>query len=147
VILPDVNVLIYAHREESPEHDAYARWLTELAVGREPFGLSELVLSGVVRIVTNAKIFRTPTPTATAMRFARSLLERPQAVRLRPGSRHFEIFEELSRQTGATGKLVADAYHAALAIEHGCEWVSTDADFGRFPGLRWRHPLRPSRAP
>ena len=144
MVLPGVNVLIYAHRTESPEHQAYARWLTDLAVGREPFGLSELVLFGVVRIVTNPRIFKTPTPPATAMAFARSLLDRPRGVRLRPGPRHFEIFDDLCTRTGATGKPVADAYHAALAIEHGCEWISTDADFGRFPGLRWRHPLRPS---
>jgi len=143
VLLPDVNVLIYAHRAESPEHDAYARWLTMMATAQEPFGLSELVLSGVVRIVTNPRVFKTPTPLEIALAFTDSLLGRPNAVRLRPGRRHFEIFEDLCRQTNASGKLVADAYHAALALEHGCEWVTTDADFGRFPGLRWRHPLHP----
>ncbi|MFO8073526.1 MAG: type II toxin-antitoxin system VapC family toxin [Polyangia bacterium] len=143
MLLPDVNVLIYAHREESPEHPAYARWLASVAEGREPFGLSELVLSGFVRIVTNPRVFSTPTPLDTALAFARSLLVRPNAASLRPGARHWAIFEELCKQTGARGKLVADAYHAALAIEHGCEWISTDADFGRFPELRWSHPLRP----
>jgi toxin-antitoxin system PIN domain toxin len=143
VLLPDVNVLIYAHRAESPEHAAYARWLTALATGEEPFGLSELVLSGVVRIVTNPRVFKMPTPLETALAFVDELLRRPNAVRLRAGPRHFEIFGGLCRQTNASGKLVADAYHAALAIEHGCEWVTTDADFGRFPGLRCRHPLRP----
>jgi len=142
VLLTDVNVLIYAHRAESPEHEAYARWLTDLATGEEPFGLSELVLSSVVRIVTNPRVFKTPTPIDMALAFVDELLRRPNAVRLRPGSRHFELFERLCRQTNASGKLVADAYHAALAMEHGCEWVTTDADFGRFPGLRYRHPLR-----
>jgi toxin-antitoxin system PIN domain toxin len=143
MLAPDVNVLIYAHRAESPEHAAYARWLLELATGDEPFGLSELVLSGVLRIVTNPRVFRTPTPLETALAFSTQLLSRPNAARLRPGARHFEIFQRLCRDTRATGKLVADAYHAALALEHGCEWVTTDADFGRFPGLRWRHPLKP----
>ena len=143
MLLPDVNVLIYAHRTESPEHGSYARWLTDLATGEEPFGLSELVLSGVVRIVTNPRVFKTPTPVAMAMRFVDELLRRPNVVRIRPGERHFAIFRQLCQQSGASGKLVADAYHAALALEHGCEWISTDSDFGRFPGLRWRHPLRP----
>jgi len=143
VLVPDVNVLIYAHRAESPEHVAYARWLTDTVHSREPFALSELVLSGLLRIVTNPRVFRKPTPLETALAFVRALLARPNAVRLRCGARHFEIFEELCRQTQATGKLVADAYHAALALEHGCEWVTTDADFGRFPGLRVRHPLHP----
>jgi len=143
VLLPDVNVLIYAHRAESPEHAAYARWLTDTVNGREPFGLSELVLSSVVRIVTNPRVFKTPTPLETVLAFVRALLAQPNAVRLRCGPRHFQIFEQLCRETSASGKLVADAYHAALAIEHGCEWVTTDGDFGRFPGLRVRHPLHP----
>ena len=142
MLLTDVNVLIYAHRAESPEHEAYARWLTDLATGEEPFGLSELVLSSVVRVVTNPRVFGTPTPVETALAYVDELLRRPNAVRLRPGSRHFELFQRLCRQTNASGKLVADAYHAALALEHGCEWVTTDADFGRFPGLRCLHPLR-----
>lgn len=143
MILPDVNVLIYAHRVESVEHPAYARWLTAAATGDEPFGLSELVLSGVVRIVTNPSVFSKPTPLKTAFAFVEELRGRPNAVSLRPGARHFEIFVRLCEETRAQGKLVADAYHAALAIEHGCEWVTTDGDYGRFPGLRWRHPLRP----
>ena len=144
MLLSDVNVLIYAHRSESPEHPAYARWLTNLANGHEPFGVSELVLSSVVRIVTNPRIFKIPSPLETALAFADALLRRPNAVRLRPGPRHYEIFARLCREASATGKLVADAFLAALAIEHGCEWVSTDSDFGRFPGLRWHHPLRPA---
>lgn len=143
MLLPDVNVLIYAHRAESPEHTAYVRWLTNLATGAEPFGMSERVLAGVIRIVTNPRIFKAPTPLETALAFVSELLQRPNAVRLRPGQRHFDIFRQLCQQTGASGKLVADAHHAALALEHGCEWVTTDADFGRFPGLRVRHPLHP----
>jgi len=144
VLLPDANVLIYAHRAESVEHQAYARWLSDLATGNEPFGLSEQVLSSVVRIVTNHRIFKTPTPLVAALEFTGELLNRPNAVRMRPGPRHFDIFQQLCRQANAAGDLVADAYLAALAIEHGCEWVSTDSDFARFPGLRWRHPLRPT---
>lgn len=143
MLLADVNVLIYAHRAESPEHVAYARWLTSTVNNPEPFGLSEQVLSSLVRIVTNPRAFAEPTPLETALAFCRSLLDRPNAVRLRPGPRHFDIFVDLCRKANAPSKLVADAYLAALAIEHGCEWISTDSDFGRFPGLRWRHPLRP----
>lgn len=139
--LTDVNVLIYAHREESPEHEAYAAWLTELATGVEPFGMSEIVLSGFVRIVTNGRIFPEPTPVETALDFAARLLERPTCVPVRPGAGHWAIFDGLCRATGARGKLVADAFHAALALEHGCEWITTDGDFARFPELRWRHPL------
>lgn len=141
--LCDVNVLIYAHREDaSPEHEAYAHWLTAMATGPSAFGLSESVLSGFVRIVTNGRIFRNPTPLDRALQFCGELRSRPQATLLRPGERNWEIFQDLCRRVNARGKLVADAWHAALAMECGCTWISTDSDFARFPGLDWRHPLK-----
>lgn len=141
MILPDVNVLVYAHRLDTPEHRVYADWLTGVATGDARFACSELVLSGFVRIVTNRRVFPEPTPVDVALAFCSALLDRPACVMVRPGPRHWSIFADLCRASRATGKLVADAYHAALAIEHGCEFVSTDADFARFPGLRWAHPL------
>ncbi len=144
MLLPDVNVLIYAHVEDSsPDHPAYADWVTRLATGPEPFALSVLVLAGFVRIATNPQIFDPPSTTGTAFAFVSSLVERPTARIVGPGPDHLTIFEQLCRDSAATGKLVADAQHAAVAIEHGCTIVSTDADFSRFPELRWRHPLRP----
>lgn len=143
MLLPDVNVLIYAHRPEAQNHAAYARWLTELATGREPFGLSELVAFGFFRVVTNRRAFLAPTPPALAMQFLDELMARPGCRLIRPGPQHFGIFRELCSKTAAAGAFVADVYHAALAIEHGCEWVTSDGDFARIPGLRWRHPLAP----
>jgi hypothetical protein len=140
--LCDVNVQIYAHREESSEHEAYARFVRELAEGPSAFGLSEAVLGRFVRIVTNPRIFKQPTPPALAFEFCESLRRRTQAVVLRPGERNWRIFQDLCETVSAKGKLVADAWHAALAIEHGCEWISTDGDFSRFPALNWSHPLR-----
>ena len=143
MLLPDVNVLIYAHVEDStPDHPEYARWLTRLATGPEPFALSVLILSGFVRITTNARVFDPPSTLDTAFAFVSSLVERPTARIVAPGPDHWAIFERLCRAAGATGKLAADAQHAAVAIEHGCTLVSTDVDFNRFPGLRWQHPLR-----
>jgi len=144
VIIPDVNILIYAHREELPEHEEYARWLVDLVASDEPFGLSEVVSFGFVRIVTNRRAFKTPTPLVDAFAFVRALTSRPNALRLRPGERHWEIFENLCTSAGASGKLAADAHHAALAIEHGGEFVTADSDFARFPNLRWRHPFAAS---
>lgn len=144
MLLPDVNVLLYAHRKDSiGNHAQYAAWLTKLAEGPEPFALSVLVLSGFVRIATNNRVFQTPTTTDTAFRFIAQLVERPNARLVGPGPDHLAIFDRLCRDAGAKGKLVADAQHAAIAIEHGCTLVSTDAEFDRFPGLRWQHPLRP----
>ena len=142
MLLPDVNVLLYAHFEGStPDHSEYAAWLTRLATGPEPFALSVLVLAGFIRIATNRRIFDPPSTIDTAFAFVSSLLERPTARIVGPGPDHFPIFEQLCRDSGAAGKLVADAQHAAVAIEHGCTMVSTDSDFSRFPGLRWQHPL------
>ena len=143
MLLPDVNVLVYAHRTDScDEHPRYAGWLTELATGREPFALSSLALAAVVRIVTNPRVFRRPSTLDEVFAFTGELIARPNARVVGPGPRHLELLEELCRSCGASGKLVGDAQHAAVAVEHGCTLVSTDSDFDRFPGLRWRHPLR-----
>jgi toxin-antitoxin system PIN domain toxin len=99
------------------------------------------VLSGCVRVATHPRIFSPPAPVDQALAFATALRAQPNAVVLNPGGRHWEIFERLCLAAGAKGNLVADAYLAALAIETGSEWITTDHDFSRFPGLRWRHPL------
>lgn len=140
--LCDVNVFIYAHREESLHHPEYAAFLEGLAEGDSAFGLSEAVLSSFVRIVTNPRVFKQPTPTAMALEFCEALRDLPQAVIVRPGERNWQIFCQLCRSIPATGKLVADAWHAALAVEHACHWISTDSDFARFPSLNWSHPLQ-----
>lgn len=144
MLLADVNVLVYAHVEDSTvDHPEYAAWITRMATGPEPFALSVLVLAGFLRIVTNPRVFSPPSTLDRSFAFVSSLVERPKARLVGPGPDHLEIFESLCRESGASGKLVADAQHAAVAVEHGCTMVSTDSDFNRFPGLRWRHPLRP----
>jgi uncharacterized protein len=141
VILPDVNVLIYAFREDAERHAEFRDWLRARVQAHEAFALSELVLSGMVRVLTHPKIFDPPTPPHRAIEYGDILRAQPNCVLVQPGPRHWEIFRELVSAAGARGNLVPDAYLAALAIEHGCEWVTTDRDFARFPGLRWRHPL------
>jgi toxin-antitoxin system PIN domain toxin len=141
MILCDVNVLVYAYRTEAPEHAHYSAWLNTTTVSDQAYGVSELVLSRFVRIVTNRRGMTTPAPLESALGFVTALREQPNAVPLSPGPRHWRIFERLCREAGATGNLVPDAYLAALAIEHGAELATADADFARFPELRWRHPL------
>jgi len=141
VLLPDVKVLVYAHRAESPEHERYAEWLRALATGLEPFALSELGASGFVRIATNRKIWDDRTSLEDALHFIERLRSRSNARLLTHGPASWQIFARLCIGARARGKVVADAYHAALAIEHGCELVTADSDFARFHGLRWRHPL------
>jgi toxin-antitoxin system PIN domain toxin len=141
MLAPDVNVLVYAHRSELPEHAACRRWLEELVDADAAFGLADLVLSGFLRVVTHPRVFNSPTPVGDALAVASSLRGQPNRVPLEPGPRHWATFERLCQESRAKGNLVADAYLAALAIESGCEWVTTDRDYGRFPGLRWRSPL------
>jgi uncharacterized protein len=138
VLLADVNVLIYAHRPESPRHEERRAWLTSALSEGEPFGVSELVLSGFLRVVTHHRVYAEPTPPALAVDFCEALLAAPNAIRVRPGARHWAIFVELCRTVGARGNVVPDAFHAALALESGATWVTTDRGFARFPGLRWQ---------
>jgi toxin-antitoxin system PIN domain toxin len=140
VVLLDVNVLVTAMREDAPRHREVKAYIEGLRQAPEPFGLSDLVLSGALRVLTHPRVFVPPSPLSAARAYVVALRETPNAVVVAPGPRHWELFLGLLEQSGAIGNLVADAWHAALAIEHGCEWISDDADFGRFPGLRWRRP-------
>ncbi|MCY3024442.1 MAG: type II toxin-antitoxin system VapC family toxin [Planctomycetota bacterium] len=142
MLLPDVNVLVYAFRAEHPQHAAFRTWLGELVNGSGAYGMSDQVLSGFVRVVTHPKVFARPDSVEEALSFVAVLREQSNCVRLVPGDRHWAIFADLCARTQAKGNLVADAFLAALAIEHGCEWITEDRDYARFPGLRWRHPLQ-----
>jgi toxin-antitoxin system PIN domain toxin len=141
MVLPDANVLVHAFRPEMEGHSDHLAFVQGLVDGDEAFGLSTIVLSGFLRVVTHPRIFATPDNFGDALAFAEALLESEQSVVIEPGPRHWEIFERLCREANARGNLVPDAYLAALAIESGCEWVTTDRDYARFPGLRWRDPL------
>ncbi len=139
--LPDVNVLVYAFREDAPDHNLYREWLQALVNSDLAYGLSDLVLSGFLRIVTHPRVFNPPSQLAVALAFVDQLRSQPNCVPIRPGNRHWAIFERLCRQANAKGNLVPDAYLAALAIESGSIWVTSDRDYSRFSDLKWQHPL------
>ena len=141
MIMPDVNLLVYAHRQDERVHESYRRWLEQLVNGSGPFALSVLVAVGFVRIVTNPRIYPNPTPLASALAVVDGLISLPQCRVAVPGLEHWQHVAEMCRRTAATGKLVADAQHAALAIAEGCVWATRDRDFERFCacGLRWQH--------
>ena len=141
MMLVDTNVMIYAHRREADRHLEYRAWMDALVVGPEPYAVSDFALNGVIRIVTDRRIQQNATPTQVALDYAESIREQPHAHVVSPGAGFWSIFRGLCQKAGAAGKLVPDAYLAALAIEHGCEFITADRDFGKFPGLRWRHPL------
>jgi toxin-antitoxin system PIN domain toxin len=99
------------------------------------------VLSGFLRVVTHPRVFNPPSTLEMALAFARDIRSQPNCVPIRPGPRHWEIFEKLCRTANVKGNLVPDAYLAALAIESGSEWITTDRDYARFSELHWRHPF------
>jgi len=144
--MPDVNILIYAHRLDEPAHGFYRDWLEGVVNSGVPFGLSALVAVAFVRIVTHPRFHEAPTPLPTALEAIDRLREAPGCRWELPGERHWEILSSLCRKTNLAGKQVADAQHAALAIEHGYRWVTRDADFAWFEshGLEWEH-LEPAR--
>ena len=139
--LLDVNVLVYAHREDAPRHTDYRAWLEQLLNGSEPFGVVDLVLSGFLRVVTHPKIFDPPTDRELALQFVQAIRESAEHVQIAPGPKHWSIFIRLVLESGCRGNLIADAFLAAIAIEWGCTWITTDRDYSRFIGLEWRHPL------
>lgn len=143
MMLPDVNVLIYALRRDVPQHAAGRRWLQRVVEDDARFGLSPAVLGAVVRIVTNPRAFRLPSAIEEAFAYCDSLLAQPHCQVVEPGERHWGIFRRLCVETGTRGARVTDAWFAALAIEWGCEWITFDRDFVRFPGLSWRVPAAP----
>ncbi len=143
MILFDVNILVYAYRQDSEFHDKARLWLESVLDGEEACAVSDLVLSGFLRVCTHPKIFNPPAPLESAIGFVEAIRNHSNVSVLTPGPRHWSAFLRLSRESSVKGNLVSDAYHAALAVEYGCDWATTDRDFSRFKGLKWFHPLNP----
>jgi toxin-antitoxin system PIN domain toxin len=139
--MPDVNLLVYAHRAEERTHGAHRAWLERLARGPEPFALSVLVAVAFVRVVTNPRIYPRPTPTALALAAVDQIAAHPGCRLVAPSEDHWSRVASLCRATGDAGSAVTDAQHAALAMAAGCTWVTRDGGFARFAphGLRWQH--------
>jgi hypothetical protein len=137
----DVNVLVYAHRPEAPDHERYLAWLDAARRADEPLGIPTLSLAGFLRIVTHPKVFRDPTPVRQALAFAEVLRKAPNHLEIGPGPRHWKLFADLCRTARARGNLIPDAYLAAMAIERDAVMITADRGMARFEGLRWRHPF------
>jgi toxin-antitoxin system PIN domain toxin len=139
--LPDANLLLYAYDELSPHHARARPWVEELLSATEPVGFPWQVLLAFVRLSTRARVFTHPLAPAVAFDIVEGWLAQPCALVLHPTERHLAILRGLVEPLGTAGNITSDAHLAALAIEHGAEVCSADADFGRFPGLRWTNPL------
>ncbi|MEI2775482.1 MAG: type II toxin-antitoxin system VapC family toxin [Tetrasphaera sp.] len=141
MIVPDVNVLVYAVFDGYPLHARAAAWLSEIFSGSEDVGLTGPALFGFVRLGTSSRVHEHPLTVAQAGEYVREWLLRPQARFLAPGPRHVELALGLLQGVGTGGNLTTDAQLAAYAIEFGGTIHSNDSDFGRFPGVRWVDPL------
>lgn len=141
MVVPDINLLVFAYNEAAPRHEAARAWWEALMMGRERIGVPWAVVIGFVRLVTHAAVLEQPLPPGAAMERVRQWFTREHVQSLDPGPRHLVILEQLFESAGVAGSLTTDTHLAALAIEHQCELHSNDGDFSRFPGLRWRNPL------
>jgi toxin-antitoxin system PIN domain toxin len=141
VIIPDINLLVYAYNASAPDHDAARTWWEAAMSGSRPVGLPWVVLLGYLRLITGRNVLAEPFSAEEAVGHLRSWLARPQTIIVGPGPRHLDLVEDLMRAANASGQLTTDIHLAALAIEHQAELCSNDTDFARFPGLRWADPL------
>ena len=142
MILPDINLLIYAYNSSAPGHLMAKSWWEACLSEDRPVGLPWAVLLGYLRLMTSRNVLVAPLSPEEATGHVRSWLERPQAQILHPGPRHLDLLEGLLHGARISGSLTTDAHLAALAIEHQAELHSNDTDFARFPGLRWTNPLQ-----
>jgi uncharacterized protein len=141
MILPDLNLILYAYNRGSVSHLPAKEWWQTTLSSPRPVGLCWAVMLGFIRLSTQPRIFREPLLVSAACGEVRFWLAQPQVVLLEPGRRHASIVLDHLERLGAAGNLTTDAHLAALAIEHQCELCSTDGDFKRFPGLHWTNPL------
>lgn len=141
MIIPDINLLAYAYNADAPHHEEAREWWSDCLSEPQVVGIPWVVILGFVRIMTSRVVMTDPMDPLEALDRTRSWLERPQAHLLVPGPRHLEILTEIMRAARASGRLTTDAHLAAMAIETQAELHSNDADFSRFPGLRWINPL------
>ena len=143
MIVPDINLLIFAYNDTSPFHDGARRWWADLVNGAETIGMPWVVSAGFIRLIASPSVLSPPWDPAAAVRQVSLWLDYEHIVALNPGERHLEYLEQNLAIAGATGSLSTDAHIAALAMENGAELHTHNArDFQRFPGLLWRNPLR-----
>lgn len=139
--ITDVNLLLYAYDASSAHHEQAKPWLEARLSGVEAFGFAWATLLAFLRLATNPRVFESPLTTLEALDVIASWLAAPSSTVLHPGARHLVVLRQLLEPLGTAGNLTTDAHLAALALEHDAVLCSADADFSRFPGLRWTNPL------
>lgn len=141
MIIPDVNLLIYAHNDRAPHHAKARRWWEDLLNGKTPVGLPWITIGGFIRLMTHPKILAKPLDVPSTIDHVRAWLAQPPVRIVQPGTKFEQLFLDYLAQLGTAGNLTTDAQLAAIAVEHQAELHSNDTDFARFRGLRWLNPL------
>jgi toxin-antitoxin system PIN domain toxin len=141
VIVPDVNLLLYAVVSGFPQHKAAHTWWEETLNSVAEIGLTSPAMFGFIRIATNPRVLSPPLAIDVATEYVSTWLGQPNVSHLIPGPRHVEIAFNLLRSVGTGGNLTTDVQLAAFAFEYDADLYSNDTDFARFPDLRWRNPL------
>jgi len=141
LILVDANILLYAEDSIDPHNQKARDWWDSRLSGTDTVCLCWTVMSAFIRIGTNPRVFEYPLSIEQALDRVQSWIDQPCTIIIRPTERHWIVFKQLISEYQAAANLVSDAHLAALAIEHGCTFASTDADFARFSGLKWVNPL------
>lgn len=141
MLLFDVNVVLASHRADHPDHGPVHAWFEAVLDGEEPFTVPLTVWGSFLRLTTNRRIFMIPTPRADAFAFVDATRAQPLHVEIGPGPRHLAVLRRLCEEADVSGDLVPDAVIGAIAVEFGCEVVTLDHDFARFPSVRHRRPV------
>ena len=141
MIVPDLNLLVYAHNDGAPLHDAARRWWEGLVNGAERIGVPWIVAVGFVRLMTHPRVLEHPVTPDQAVDYVRAWFQSPSVVPINPGAGHLDHFRRNLIAAGVGGNMVTDSHLAAVAQEYQAEVHSNDTDFSRFPGLHWRNPL------
>ena len=141
MIVPDINLLLYAYNDGAQQHESARLWWEGSVNGDESVGIPWIVLTGFVRLITNPRVLSSPATPAEAIGYVQDWLQYPHIIPLNPGDEHLTLLRRILEAVGTGANLVTDAHIAALAMENQAEVHSNDSDFARFPGLRWRNPL------
>ncbi len=143
MIIPDLNLLLYAYNDRDPRHLPTKTWWETCLNGSEPVGIPWIVSAGFLRLITHPKVLLSPATTAVAIKIVETWLDQPCVRIPNPGPDHADHLFRFLSETGTAANLTTDAQLAAIAVEHQATLYSNDADFSRFSGLRWKNPLKP----
>ena len=141
MIVVDANLLIYSYDIDSAHHKKSLSWLEELLSGVEAVGLPWQSVSAFLRVITNRRLPGTRVTLEQAVQVVDEWLQQPNVQVLVPADQHWSVLRQMILEGRASGPLVSDAEIAAITIEQGAVLHTTDRDFARFPGLRWKNPL------